>query len=148
MFGAYIFKITTPYTRCQWVKSVRSLILWLRNNDMVLFMKIWCKATASFDWLFFLPQIMSFTHWGRDKMAAVTSQTTFSNEFSWMKMYEYRLRFHWSLFLMQGPINNIPALVQIMAWRRPGDKPLSGPMMVRLPTHICVTRPQWVKGEK
>ena len=23
------------------------------------------------------------------------------------------------------PINNIPALVQIMAWRRPGDKPLS-----------------------
>ena len=44
----------------------------------------------------------------------------------------------------RGPINNIPALVQIMAWRRPGDKPLSGPMMVRLPMHICVTRPQWV----
>ena len=41
-------------------------------------------------------------------------------------------------------INNIPALVQIMAWRRPGDKPLSEPMMVRLPTHIWVTRPQWV----
>ena len=34
-------------------------------------------------------------------------------------------------FIPQGPINNIPALVQIMAWRRPGDKPLSGPMMVR-----------------
>ena len=47
-------------------------------------------------------------------------------------------------FVPRGPINNIPALVQIMAWRRPGDKPLSGPMMVRLPTHICVTRPQWV----
>ena len=31
-----------------------------------------------------------------------------------------------------------------MAWRRPGDKQLSEPMMVRLPTHICVTRPQWV----
>ena len=31
-----------------------------------------------------------------------------------------------------------------MAWRRPGDKPLSESMMVRLPTHICVTRPQWV----
>ena len=43
-----------------------------------------------------------------------------------------------------GPINNIPALVQIMAWRRPGDKPLSEPMMVRLLTHICVTWPQWV----
>ena len=32
-----------------------------------------------------------------------------------------------------------------MAWRRPGDKPLSEPIVVRLPTHICVTRPQWVK---
>ena len=37
-----------------------------------------------------------------------------------------------------------PTLVQIMAWRRPGDKPLSEPMMIGLPTHICVTRPQWV----
>ena len=46
-------------------------------------------------------------------------------------------------FLPKGPINN-PALVQIMAWRRPGDKPLSEPMMVRLLTHICVTRPQRV----
>ena len=48
-------------------------------------------------------------------------------------------------FVPRGPINNIPTLVQVMAWRRPGDKPLSEPMMVRLPTHICVTRPQWVK---
>ena len=44
----------------------------------------------------------------------------------------------------KGPINNISALVQIMAWRRPGDKPLSEPMMVSLLTHICDTRPQWV----
>ena len=34
-----------------------------------------------------------------------------------------------------------------MAWRRPGDKPLSEPIMVRLPTHICVTRPQWLNSE-
>ena len=47
-------------------------------------------------------------------------------------------------FVPLGPINNIQALVQIMAWCRPGDKPLSWPMMVRLPTHIYVTRPQWV----
>ena len=44
----------------------------------------------------------------------------------------------------KGPINNIPALVQIMAWRRPGNKPLPEPMLVSLLTHICVTRPQWV----
>ena len=47
-------------------------------------------------------------------------------------------------FVPKGPINNIPALVQIMAWRRSGDKPLSEPMMFSLLTHICVTRPQWV----
>ena len=48
-------------------------------------------------------------------------------------------------FVPKGLINNIPALVLIMAWRRPGDKPLSEPMLVRSLTHICVTRPQWVK---
>ena len=48
-------------------------------------------------------------------------------------------------FVPKGPINNIPALVQIMAWRRPDDKPLSEPMMVSLTTHICVCRPLWVK---
>ena len=80
------------------------------------------------------------THCGRDKMAAF-SQTTFSSAFSWMKMFEFQLKFHWSLFLR----------VQLtiihhcfMAWRRPGDKPLTEPMMVSSLTHICVTRPQWV----
>ena len=47
-------------------------------------------------------------------------------------------------FVPKGPNNNIPALVQIMAWHRPGDKPLSEPMVVSLPTHICVARPLWV----
>ena len=46
-------------------------------------------------------------------------------------------------FVPNCPIDNIPALVQIIAWRRPGDKPLSEPMMVNLPTHINVARPQW-----
>ena len=49
-------------------------------------------------------------------------------------------------FVPRGPINNIPALVQIMAWRRSGDKPLSELIMVSLPTHICVTRAQWVNS--
>ena len=42
-------------------------------------------------------------------------------------------------------INNIAALVQIMACRRPDDKPLSEPMVISLLTHICVTRPQRVE---
>ena len=47
-------------------------------------------------------------------------------------------------FVPRGPINNIPTLVQVMAWRRTGDKPLSEPMWPRLTTYICVTRPRWV----
>ena len=50
-------------------------------------------------------------------------------------------------FVPKVRISNIPALVHLMAWRRPGDKPLSEPMMVRSTTHICVTRPQWVKKQ-
>ena len=34
-------------------------------------------------------------------------------------------------FVGKCPINCIPALVQIMAWRWPGDKPLSEPMLIR-----------------
>ena len=82
------------------------------------------------------------THWGRDKMAAV-SQTTLSNSFSWMKMLKFRWRFHSNLFLgVQLTIS-----VQIMAWRRSGDKPLYETMMVSLLTHLCITRPQWDKPQ-
>ena len=47
-------------------------------------------------------------------------------------------------FVSMIRIYNIPALLQIMAWRRLGDKPLSEPIMVSLLTLIYVTRPQWV----
>ena len=47
-------------------------------------------------------------------------------------------------FAPKGPINNIPALVQTMAWHRPGDQQLSEPMVVSILMHICVTRLQWV----
>ena len=40
----------------------------------------------------------TLTHWGRDKMAAI-SQTTLSSAFSWKKMSEFGLKFHWSLFI-------------------------------------------------
>ena len=51
-------------------------------------------------------------------------------------------------FVPKGTINNIPSLLHIIAWRRQGDKPISEPMKVSLLTHLCVTRPQWVKHEK
>ena len=45
-----------------------------------------------------LKQQHRLLNWGRDKMDAI-SQTTFSSAFSWMKMFEFRLKFHRSLFL-------------------------------------------------
>ena len=72
-------------------------------------------------------------------------QMIFSNAFSWLNMYEFRLQFKLNLF--RRLIKNIPALVKIMAWRRPGGKPLFWPMLVSLLTHICVTRPQWVNAD-
>ena len=83
------------------------------------------------------------THWGRDKnehhFADDIFKCIFLNENVWIPV-KMSLK-----YVPKGPINNIPALVQIMAWRRSGDKSLSEPMMAGLPTHICVTRPQWVK---
>ena len=78
-----------------------------------------------------------WTHWGQDKMAAI-SQKTISLHFLeciWIST-------NTSLkFVPKGPMNNIPSLFQIMAWRRPDGKPLSETMMASLPTHICITRP-------
>ena len=41
---------------------------------------------------------LTLTYWGWYKMAAI-SQTTLSNAFSWMKVLELWLNFHWSSFL-------------------------------------------------
>ena len=43
-------------------------------------------------------------------------------------MIEFRFQFHWHLF-PGGPIDNKPALVKVMAWRRLGDNPLSEPVL-------------------
>ena len=108
-----------------------SMYGWYRTHLLVTCLRSFEMHCDNFMW--------SLTHWGRDKMDAI-SQTTFSRAFSWMKIFDS------PKFVPKGSINNIPALVQIMAWRRPGDKPLSEPMMLNLSTHMCVTRPQWVKG--
>ena len=47
-------------------------------------------------------------------------------------------------FVSNGPINTITALVQMMAWCRPGDKPLCEPMVFSLLMQNGITQPQWV----
>ena len=44
------------------------------------------------------PSVTGLTHWDRDEMDSI-SQTTFSNVFSSMKIFEFWLAFHRSLFL-------------------------------------------------
>ena len=75
------------------------------------------------------------THWGRYKIVDIL-QTIFLSEFSWMKMFHLRLNIHWSC-LLGGQLT-------ILQHYLDGAKPLSEWIMVSLPTHICVTRPQWV----
>ena len=88
-------------------------------------------------------QTIVWTQWGRDKIAA-NFLTTFSNGFSWMKMYEFRLKFHWSFFLMVQ-------LTIYQHWFRYwwlADQETSHYLNQSWhspPTHTCVTRPQWVK---
>ena len=55
-----------------------------RGIHLWSFIQEWSKTS----WHHHLPLI----HWGRDTMDAFW-QTTFSNAFSWMKIYEFRLKF-------------------------------------------------------
>ena len=83
-------------TVCLRVAKVRPWY-WFTSLNFGAFSQERWPATAKVGH-FFYSHPSSLTHWGRDKMAAIF-QTTFPNEFSWLKMYEYRVKFHWSLFL-------------------------------------------------
>ena len=114
-------------------------LMWRKCNENTIQLSI-LKPKLRY-WIQIL--FSNLTHWDRDNMAAIIPDDIFKciflNETMWIST-NISLK-----FVPKGPINNIPALGQIMAWRRPGDKPLSEPMMVILLTHICVTWPHWVK---
>ena len=71
-----------------------------------------------------------------DKIAAIL-QTHFKKTFHERGM----CFFIWmSLgYLPKGPIDNMPALMRVMAWHRTGDRLLPEPMFTQ---HTCITRPQ------
>ena len=82
----HLNKWLSKQSRWRWL-AVPSSSLWRPSNDTQ-----WSwRSNKDGHWTL-------LTHWGRDKMDAI-SQTAFSNAFSWMKMFEYRLKFHWNLFL-------------------------------------------------
>ena len=112
---------------CPLVSFVNIWEIWPRDNSTALYKGMKRKCTCIFN--VSSNQSSSLTHWGQDKIDAIL-QTTFSNAISWMKMFEFRLQISLK-FVPKGPINNIPALVQVMAWHRTGDKPLSELMMAQ-----------------
>ena len=69
--------------------------IFLRANSAIL-KEVHISLTLTL--LSYLPWVNMLKHWGQHKIAAI-SQTTFSNAFAWMTMYEFQLKFHWSLFL-------------------------------------------------
>ena len=69
------------------------------------------------------------THLPLDKMAAILADDNFRCIFL---NENDRIPIRISLkFVPRSPIDNKPALVQVMAWRRIGDKPLPEPMLTQ-----------------
>ena len=127
----YVIIRYTPAIDCQCIRYVFAVQSheWHANTQQQRY--DWCHHVLRLDYN--LLQMTVLTHWGRDKMAR-----------HFQAHFLRRISIHISLkFVPRSPIINTPTMVQVMAWRRLGDKPLFEPLMVRLSTHICVTRPQW-----
>ena len=69
------------------------------------------------------------THWGRDKMVATLADDTFKYKF--VNKNDLISTKKTLKFVPKGPIHNKSSLVQVMAWRRIGDKPLHEPVMTQ-----------------
>ena len=128
-----------------------SLIGWAHiQNDTWVWHRLVTSTSIHTGWV----DSHNFRHFKATHFKHIEAETrwpAFSRHFhthflEWKCMnFDYNFK-KFVLRVLKGPVNSIPTLVQIMAWRRPGDKPLSEPMMVSLLMHICGTRPQWVNS--
>ena len=98
-----IVSVTWQMALCVNIAWSRVYSGWNKHNDNLINIEL--KSSDKLQTLFtiqlyYIRFVIThpLTHWGRDEMAAI-SQTTLSDAFSGMKMYEIRLRIHWSLFL-------------------------------------------------
>ena len=68
------------------------IMLWWKSCGSAMGFLLWvlCRKNTMRYW------VCAWTHWGWDEIDAIL-QTPFSNAFSWMKMFEFQLKFHWSL---------------------------------------------------
>ena len=150
----------------EYIRYRRTKVLNIHDGGMVNTASVYIE---SLEWhvmqMYCIIQLHSHLHSNHDKLCCVWSTNKFkiicmggmlmysfhshkethnllkkaySNAFSWLKIYEFCIRFHWNLFLMFELTYSSICSDNALA---PGDKPLSEPMVVRLLTHICVTRP-------
>ena len=114
----------------------RSTWWWKKHQSSgllnLLLTPTWISLKGLGTWTLLACHVCRLTPWVWDKMATIF-KCIFFNENLWISL-KISLK-----FVPKVQINNIPALVQIIAWCRPGDKPLSGPMMVSLLMHIYVS---------
>ena len=88
-FYTFIFIIIRP------IANNITLYLCIAINLIMATMDI--HLVPQFYNVFIIEYLSQLTHCDRDKLAAI-SQTTLSDAFSWMKMFEFRLKFRWRLF--------------------------------------------------
>ena len=69
---------------------------------------------------------MQLTHLPPDKMATSLADDTFIFNENDRILIQISLK-----FIPRGPVDIKPALVQVMAWRQTGDKPLPEPMLTQ-----------------
>ena len=136
-FWEYQFLLTSPvsFMRCGCMSPFHDMhhITWQRCNVLFWNASVW-KPLVSYLYvhgltLYLLSDSFLLTLWGRDKMKHFADdifKRIFFKENIWISIKI------WLKSIPRGQINNISALVQTMAWRRLGDKPLFKLMMVSL----------------
>ena len=91
-----------------------------------------------------------FQYWTRsinssplNKMAAI-SQMIFSDAFLWMNFFCILIKISLK-FVLRSLIDNNPTLVNIVAWRRIGNKPLCEPMVTLFNNAFMHHQGRWAK---
>ena len=109
------------------------------SNSNMLAMEILYSCTKqSISVFVFVIMIDDACHHNKDwHIEAGTRWTPFRRRHFHVHFHQWKLLYFFK-YVRKDPIDNNPALVQIMAWRRSGYKPLSEPMMVNLLTHISL----------
>ena len=115
---------------------------WIPRTKGQLRGKYFHLMTSSWSGMSACDTDMDVYHIGAETKSAIL-QTSFSNAFSSVKMFEFRFKFT-GLCSSWGPIGNESALVLVMPWCRSGKRPLPWTNDDTIHRIICITRPQWV----